>query len=73
MCVETKSVCEGVFVCVWCVCESGEGGEGGEGVDLLLRKREEPEQRSFPSAMMAILSPSKSASSLERVGEVVSG
>ena len=32
---------------------------------LLLRKREDPEQRSFPSAMIAILSPSKSASSLK--------
>ena len=33
--------------------------------DLLLRKREDPEQRSFPSAIIAILSPNKSASSLQ--------
>jgi hypothetical protein len=33
-------------------------------VYLLLRKREDPEQRSTPSAMMAIRSPRRSASSL---------
>ena len=39
---------------------------------LLLRKREDPEQRSFPSAMIAILSPSKSASSLtEKFPEIL--
>ena len=30
-----------------------------------MRKREDPEQRSLPSAMIAIRSPSKSASSLQ--------
>ena len=32
--------------------------------DLLLRKREDPEHINLPSAMIAILSPSRSASSL---------
>ena len=36
---------------------------------LLLRKREEPLQTSFPSAIMAIRSPNKSASSLRRKKE----
>ena len=35
--------------------------------DLLLRKREDPEHLSFPSAMMAILSPRRSASSMKCV------
>ena len=34
--------------------------------NLLLRKREEPEHINLPSAMMAILSPSRSASSLRQ-------
>ena len=33
---------------------------------LLLRKRDDPEQRRVPSAMIAILSPSRSASSLTK-------
>ena len=34
--------------------------------NLLLRKREDPEHINLPSAMMAILSPSRSASSLRQ-------
>ena len=37
---------------------------------LLLRKRDDPEQRRVPSAMIAILSPRRSASSLQEVNYV---